>query len=266
MIDDHSGVTAMYAAHDCDKKVIDLGGEWSIKECSDNAITLDYCDYYFDGVPEEKNGYILNAMYRAIDRMKPTHITCEYKVEANYLPHRLFLVCETPEIMDIFVNGAKIDKTDCGCFVDKSFRKIDVADKFVIGENVIRIEVDFCQSEQVYKNIENGKKFESEKNKLTFDMEIEQIYLVGDFSVDCDGMVEELDKNACRFGGKFVIAEPKKKIFLDKISRQGFPFFAGSITVEKEFDAADGEVIDFEKCGINVVKARVNGIDAGKFM
>lgn len=266
VIDDRSGVTAMYAAHDGDKKAIDLGGEWSIKECSDNAITLDYCDYYFDGVPEEKNGYILNAMYRAIDRMKPTHITCEYKVEANYLPHRLFLVCETPEIMDIFVNGAKIDNTDCGCFVDKSFRKIDVADKFVIGENVIRIEVDFCQSEQVYKNIENGKKFESEKNKLTFDMEIEQIYLVGDFSVDCDGMVEELDKNACRFGGKFVIAEPKKKIFLDKISRQGFPFFAGSITVEKEFDAADGEVIDFEKCGINVVKARVNGIDAGKFM
>lgn len=266
VIDDHSGATAVYAPEK-EKKAIDLGGEWNIKSFGDNAITLDCCDYYFDGVLEEKNGYILNAMYRAIDRMKPTHITCEYKVEAKYLPSRLFLVCETPEIMDIYINDEKIDKTDCGYFADKSFRMINIAGKFKTGENVIRMETDFRQSEQVYKNIENSKKFESEKNKLTLDMEIEQIYLVGDFSVECDGSVEELDKNAYRFDGRFVIAQPKEKICLDKISRQGFPFFAGSLTVEKEFVAdCDEMMLDFEKCGINVVKAKINGADVGKFM
>lgn len=266
VIDDHSGLSAVYAPEK-DKKAIDLGGEWNIKNFGDNAMTLDYCDYYFDGVLEEKNGYILNAMYRAVERMKPTHITCEYKVDAKYLPNRLFLVCETPEIMDIYINGEKIDKTDCGYFADKAFRKMDIAGKIKLGENVIKIETDFEQSEQVYKNIENGKKFESEKNKLTFDMEIEQIYLVGDFSVECDGKIEELDKKAYRFDGKFIIAEPRKKIFLDKISRQGFPFFAGKITVEKEFDADCADMIlDFEKYGINVVKAKINGADAGKFM
>ncbi len=250
-----------------DLTAIDLGGKWSVEKCTDNVLTLDYCDYYFDGVLEEKNGYILNAMYRAIELGKPVNIKCEFKFKADTVPERLYLVCETPDIFEISVNGNIISKTDCGYFADKSFRKIDIASYVKPGENTITMNVDFAQSKEVYENIEKGKQFESEKNKLTFDMEIEQIYLVGDFAVDTRGIFEELDRDACRFKGEFVLTEPVKEITLTNIERQGFPFFAGDITVKKTFTADSvSMMLDFVKTGINVVKAKINGTEVSQFM
>ena len=239
---------------------IDLLGKWLIKSNSENSLTLDYCDYYFDGVLSEKHGYILNAMYRAIDIGKPVNIRCEYRVTFDYIPTTIYLVCETPEIFDIKVNGLAVDKTPCGYFRDKSFIKLDISKLVKLGENIITSEVYFCQSDKVYKNIEKSRHFESEKNKLTFDMEIEQIYLVGDFSVSTPGEFTDLERRAARYKGDFIISEPCREIRLDNINRQGFPFFAGTIVLKKTFYAEERNMmIDFEKCGINVVKAKVNG-------
>lgn len=239
---------------------VSLDGEWSIEKCSDNILTLDYCDYYFDGVLEEKNGYILNAMYRAIDLARPVKIRYDFKFKAEYIPEKLYLVCETPEIFEIAVNGKIINKIDCGYLFDKSFRKIDIASYVMIGDNVISMEVMFSQREEVYKNIEKSKKSECEKNKLALDMEIEQIYLSGKFSVETVGCFEEVENDAGIFTGEFVISEPKKEIILTNIERQGFPFFAGEITLKKTFIADVNEMkLDFVKKGINAVKARING-------
>ena len=247
---------------------IDLSGEWTIDAVSENSLTLDYCDYYFDGVLEEKHGYILNAMYRAIARMKKTHITCEYTISAEYVPTSLYLACEQPHLFDIKVNGQAIDKIDCGYFRDKAFRKLDIAKYFKAGENKIVLDTDFEQSQATYANIEKALKFESEKNKLTFDAELEQIYLVGDFSVKCEAdKFTQIDKNACWYGGTFTIAEPKQTVTLENLEAQGFVGFAGEITVSKKFNAADkAMMLDFVKCGINVVKASVNGRHIADFM
>ena len=245
---------------------VDLGGKWDIAAVTDNIITLDYCDYYFDGELVEKNGYILNAMYRAIDLGRPVKIRCEFGFDAEYLPERLFLACETPDILDISVNGEAIDKTDCGYFADKSFRKIDIAQYVKMGKNTIVVDVDFTQSDEIYENIEKSKIFESEKNKLTFDIEIEQMYLIGDFAVTTNGKYEELDRNVSRYSGSFVISEPVKAVSLTNIERQGFPFFAGDITVKKTFAKNGDMMLDFVKTGINVVKAKINGKEIPQFM
>ena len=265
VIDDCKGRSAVQVS----KKLtpVDLSGEWEIKKCSENILTLDYCDYYFDGKLEEENGYILNAMYRAIEKGRPVNVRCDFKFNAEYIPEKLYLVCETPEIFDITLNDRIVDKTNCGYFLDKSFVKLDVSKLVVLGENIISMAVDFKQSEEVYENVEKAKKFESEKNKLTFDMEIEQIYLVGDFSVKTEGVFEELDRNACRYKGDFIIAKPKEKITLQNIERQGFPFFAGEITLKKQFSANNTNMmLDFTKCGINVVKSKINGNELQQFM
>lgn len=246
---------------------VDLSGIWKVKECSENIITMDYCDYYFDGRLEEKNGYILNAMYRALDIGKPINIRCDFRFTVEYIPEKLYLVCETPEIFDITLNGMTVDKISCGYFLDKAFVKLDISRYLLLGENFISLDVDFRQSKDVYENIEKAKKFESEKNKLTLDMEIEQIYLVGDFSVKTEGIFKELERNACRYKGNFVIAEPKEEIVLQNIERQGFPFFAGEITLSKRFIANDKNMIlDFNKCGVNIVKAKINGKELQQFM
>lgn len=239
---------------------IDLTGKWNVIKATKNILTLDYCDYYFDEVLEERNGYILNAMYRAIERRKPLNIKCEFKFKADYIPSELYLVCETPEKFITFINGEIVKMTDCGFFADKSFRKIDVSQYIKLGKNTITMFLEFRQSDEVYENLKKAKEFEAEKNKLTFDVELEQIYLIGDFSVKTEGSFKELDRNASRYQGDFVLAKPENAITLTNIERQGFPFFAGTMTLKKAFNAeTKNMMLDFKKEGINVVKAKING-------
>ena len=241
------------------KKAIPLDGAWKIDAVTENCMTLDHCDYKFDGEPQG-SAYILDVMYHALEREKDTRVLMSYSVKLSYLPREVFLVCETPEIFRIRVNGKTADRADRGYFRDQSFRKLDITELLVLGENKIELETDFRQSPAVYENMAKSKIFESEKNKLTFDTELEQIYLVGDFSVETEGTFTELARGASRFTGAFSIGKPKTEITLDRMERQGFPFFAGTLRVSRSFIAEHTDyVLDFVKCGWNVVKAEVNG-------
>ncbi len=265
VIDDKTGTAApkkptkQYTA-------IDLGGQWNVENATENSITLDYCDYYFDGVLQEKHGYVLNIGCRALKLEKEVRVKCDFTFETAYVPKNLCIAVETPDIFDIFVNGASVDKTVCGYFRDKSFCKINIAEYVNVGTNVITLECDFKQSKEIYDNIRKSLVFESEKNKLTFDTEIEQIYLVGDFGVKTEGTFVPLDRDASRYCGKFVIDKPCKTVCLKNIEQQGFIGFAGSITVSKKFNNLGNMKLEFKKSGINVIDAKINGKSAGKFM
>ena len=248
-------------------KALDLSGEWQVENVSENSLTLDTCTYYFDGELQQENGYILNVASRAYALERDVDIRCEFKVNVEYVPSKLFLACETPEIFDIKINGKVIDKKDCGFFRDISFRKLDVSGYFNVGENVIETSVHFGQSKEVYENMKKAKIFESEKNKLTYDMEIEAMYLVGDFGVRCDGNFEEIQNDAEFFEGTFTIVKPALEVSLKNIEKQGYPFFSGEITLKKEFvlDSTDYKFL-CEKHGVNVIRVKVNGQECGKLL
>ncbi len=246
------------------RKVLALDGKWKIRDDSDfNALTLDYCDYWFDGELIEKHGHVNNIQGRACDLGRPVTIVMEFSVKVETVPKEAYLVCETPEIFTISVNGKTLSKIDKGTYLDPSMRKLDLEGSLRTGNNQIRLEVAFAQSKQIYENIEKSKVFESEKNKLTYDMEIECIYLIGQFSVSC-GSFTALEREAVRTKECFSLAEPNKEVMLANIEQQGYPFFAGVMTLEKEFELSDTQYgIRFHKKNVNVVKVRVNGKDAG---
>ena len=131
-----------------------------------------------------------------------------------------------------------------------------------VGENVIETKCHFTQSDEVYENLAKSKVFESEKNKLTFDIEIEPMYLVGDFGVRAEGTFEAIERKASFFDGRFVLTAPTKTVTLTNIERQGFLFFAGELCVEKKITLAKGDtarVLNFIKEGVNAVRVAVNG-------
>ena len=154
-------------------------------------------------------------------------------------------------------------------FRDHSFRKLDISGLMQVGENVIETRVLFAQSEKTYENMEKAKQFESEKNKLTYDMEIEAMYLVGDFGVRGEGVYNEIPRNASFFDGGFVLTAPTRTVTLRNLERQGYLFFSGELTVKKTFTLAEGDtarVLSFKKFGINAVRVKVNGRDMGTVM
>ena len=241
-------------------ETLPLNGTWEVVSSTENSLTLDFCDYYFDGKLVEKKGYVLNILNRALKLKRPVQLKCEYFVNIEYIPEKLYLATETPEIFDIVVNGQKIDKTDCGYFIDTAFRKIEIAKYLTLGKNSIVFETLLKQSDEVYENLEKAYVFESEKNKLTYDMEVEPVYLVGDFAVKANGNYEELDKNAFRYSGQFTISRPTKEVTLQNIERQGYMFFAGRLTVKKKFILNHTNYsFRFSKKGVNAVYIRING-------
>ncbi len=257
------------AAHKAEKAptVIRAEGQWNVLGPVENALTLDRCDYWFDGVLQEENGYVLNIAQRANALGRPVQIRQEYHVRADYLPGSVKLVCETPEMFCITVNGTAIPAKPENWFRDKSFQTIEIGKYLQIGDNTIGFACDFRQSEQVYENIRKAYAFESEKNKLAYDMEIEAIYLLGDFSVRTDGTWTELERSALRYQGGFVLDAPKRTVSPMHLEQQGFPFFCGSLTLEGELDIQeDNPVLESRWKGINMLSVEINGIQKTSLM
>jgi hypothetical protein len=71
-------------------------------------------------------------------------------------------------------------------------------------------------------------------NCLGYDTDIEAIYILGDFSVLSKNGFEKGDKNTKIASGDFAITKREKNINAKEIVEQGFPFFAGEITLEKQ--------------------------------
>lgn len=240
-----------------------LDGEFELLSASDNVLTLDFCDCYFDDKLVEEHMPVISVQETACALKRPVKVKCVFRQEIAYIPDNMCLVCETPEIFTIRINGREVAFEDCGYFVDSSFRRMNVAEYLTIGSNEIELVCNFAQSENVYYSFDNAPKSQSIRNKLTYDMEIECIYLTGDFSVRTDGEYCEIENDAVRYRGGFVIEEPKKALNIRHIEKQGYPFFAGNMTLGKTVNITDkNKKMTFSMKGINAVKLSINGKEA----
>lgn len=248
-----------------------LGGTWEITSCDPNALTLDYCDCWFDGALFRRNCPVNNIQEEACKFGRAVRVDMEFHVQVAEKPEGpLYLVLETPEKFTVSVNGKAIPGRDCGWYRDKSFRKLEVTEAIAVGDNIIRLSVDFVQSKEVYENIKKSLIFESEKNKLTYDTEIEAIYLIGDFGVKTPGSFTVLPKQAVRYEGDFAVTKRPAVVREGSLAEQGFPFFAGRVVLKSivslKADECEGRSLCFTERCATIVKVRVNGKDAGTIL
>lgn len=242
--------------------IIQPSGIFTFAEKVINSMTLDRCDYYFDGELQEKDGYVLNICERANKLERQVQIHQDYHVMMHVVPTELYMACETPEKFTIKINGKTVKQKIEGYFRDKSFKKIDIAAYVHQGMNTISFDCDFVQSEEFYENLRKSYIFESEKNKLAYDMEIEAIYLVGDFTVKTPGQWTPLEKHAVRYRGSFELDVPKESIGLKHIEQQGYPFFSGEMVLEGELDiAGENSVLLINRQGFNAVKVEIGSAE-----
>ncbi len=248
-----------------------LKGEWEILSSTPNSLTLDYCDVYFDGQLHGKGVPISDVQEMACNFGRKVNTRLVFPFNLRRLAFKeCELVIETPEIFTVKVNGREIKNKVTGTFHDSAFKCIDIYPALVAGINQIELICDFVQSEKVYENIEKSYKFESEKNKLSYDMELEAIYLKGDFGVYTDSPFHSLDKRALRVAGGFYLAERTTTVTHGALCTQGYPFFAGSMTFAKKINLTacekENALIQFSRLCSNVTEVKVNGTAAGKIM
>lgn len=257
------------------EKKLSLLGEWELKNATYNSITLDRCDYYLDGELIAENGYVLDILPRVNAKRRPVNVRQTYRFMVDEMPEgEIYLAIETPEIFDIKINGKALEKRDVGDFRDISFRRLPIGELVKLGENTIELECTICQSQKTLDHIDNSWVCETMSNCLSYDIEIEPIYIVGDFSVKITGEITELEKEAYRVkenalvgGHSFVITKAPKTVIAESLDFSGYPQFAGTITLKKTVNITDTNTrVTLTGRGVNSIHIRVNGNEVGARM
>jgi len=251
---------------------IPLGECFSLKSYSGNVLTVDRCAYRIDGGEWERCD-IIDLQARLLLRK----CDCDLDLEVEFFCDEDFdfgkplrVAVETPERFRFSLNGKPFGQKKCGYLFDKAFQLLELPDGLRPGRNTLAMSLRYTQPQSVYDSIEAAKKFESEYNKLTFDTELESIYLYGDFTVRHRGSVEELEKNAARYNGTFSLgASPATgPVKAADLLASGFPFFSGTMVLEQTVELSEAEVknsrcLYLELSGANSCKVRINGTDLG---
>ena len=100
------------------------------------------------------------------------------------------------------------------------------------------------------------------KNCLSYDMEIEPIYIVGDFGLRFDGEPEEKPDGSYIIHNVPVITDAPKSVDIAHLDYCGFAEFAGELTLSREIDVADTDAYVYLKgIGMNAIRLKINGKD-----
>lgn len=240
--------------------------EWNIEDMDLNSMTLDYCSYRIDGgeiegpIPVIKLQNLLLELKRSCDIEMMFKFNIDFDLEQN---KEFYTVIEDAAIYDITVNQKAIPNKPCGYWKDKSFHKVDIKKALVKGANEIVLRTNFKQPQKVYDVLFGENVYETEKNKITYDIEIESIYLLGDFGVVSTSSYEEIEKKAMVTKGGFTLVEQPKSFNHNEFSVQGLPFFAGELKISQNMhitkEAQERIILNLQGQNAPLIKIYVNG-------
>lgn len=238
--------------------------DWRLTALDDNLLTLDSCEYRLDGGEWQGPKNILHLMKELLALQRPCDIALRYRFVCGDLRRceRLALVMEQPAQFAISVNGTPLSFADEGYYKDISFRKCSIRHLVRSGENTLTLSACFRQRQQVYDVLFGKNVYETELNKLTYDMELEALYLLGDFGVYSGTGYTPGPNGSLHTDGPFTLGPRPAALDGGCLTTQGLPFFAGRAVLEKTIvcgpDAAD-TVLDLGTPHAGLVQAAVNG-------
>ena len=229
-----------------------------------NALTLDYCRYrkgegeWSDVLPVLTVGELLTQ------EEYTGSIELQFAFQVEALPSSLCVVIEDAANYEIAVNGRSAKYEGLPYWIDRSFHPVDIAELVKQGENTIELSIDFRPLPRFQFSL--SRLFEKREG-----VELESIYLIGDFAVEGEKSSAEPKPRCVRFSPGFRITAERGITSGDLVS-EGYPFYAGRIsltdTVSLEAPSEDERVV-LELPGIDaaaLVKVYVNGSEAGFIM
>ncbi len=217
--------------------VLGVEGDWGISAVDLNSLTLDSCRCRIDGGPLQNEKPVIALMRELLELRRPCDVELRFSFDCALDPATLstcFLALERAEEFGIEANGASVSYVDAGWWKDTSFKKIDLLPLLRRGNNEIVLRRRFFQRPEVYRVLFGEDVYETEKNKLTYDVELESVYLVGDFGVSSASPFTPGERNSLHTDGPFSLTELPRRIRAGDLAVQGFPFFAGSISLSRE--------------------------------
>lgn len=219
-----------------DIQIVEPAKDWIISAMDLNSFTLDMCEYKIDDGQWEGPCAVILLQNKLLELQRPCKIAMRFNFNVSADVSKLnefYVVIEDASAYDITVNGKKIDNTVKGYWKDKSFHKVDIKTAVQNGENTILLETNFSQPQKVYDVLFGENVYETEINKITYDMEIESIYLLGDFGVISKSEFVSGERKALITDGPFEVVEKPVALNSKNFTEQGLLFFAGTIRLSQ---------------------------------
>ncbi len=211
------------------RQTISLAAE-KISVLSENALTIDAAELAIDGKPYGRCAMedINELIYDEAERKGGTvQFTAEYSFEVKKGAAVRQIAAETDGLDCICLNGKNISAARNGRFFDESVACYDVADHILEGRNIVTLS---GKAQGQKKSFDLNKVHESEKNRFFYPLELESIYVLGDFDVKFeDAMRIEQGYMSVPRSSKCRLEAPSSKRSGD-LTLQGMPYYRGEVS------------------------------------
>ena len=218
---------------------ITLSAPFSVKRDSGNYLLLDKVCYSIDGKTYSDKLRYMGVFNELLKKHHNGDVYLKYEFEVRDVPKELYFLAEDMHNIRCEANGNEVvfsGESD----PDKQLYKADITKYVKNGKNTVILKINFLEAENVYYVL-FGNVNESLKNCLSYDTSIEPCYLFGDFGVYSDKDFVKGKNDKILIGDDFYLG--KKKDVVTDLVKEGYPFFAGDITLEKDFECSGEPVI-----------------------
>lgn len=254
--------------------ILELGSEWTVAAAELNSLTLDTARMRLDGGEwsAEQPVIFIQEQLLAHGRAAAVELEFRFRADSSLLEvQELYLALEQPEEMELLLNGQPLSPADCGWWRDISFRTLPIAGMVVAGENILQLSTRFSPSSELLAKLEKAKLFEAEGNNLTFGQEFESIYIVGAFGVESAAPYTYGERRAVFTEGPFKLTALPESVTAGDLVPQGFPFFAGTLTLEQSVHINEGAALpaswSFQSPPDTIVsRLFINGTEVRRFL
>lgn len=216
----------------------------TVEPTHDNLLTLDYATYQCNYESSSKPlplVHILKRLYQlANDYQEVMDVNINYSFHMkDILP--LNLSIELDGCKKISVNRHvvwnELSSVPTMFLYDESFKSFEIGQYLIKGVNEINVVYEI-QSQNIGADLENLH--DSVRNKFSYPVSIESIYLSGKFDLEVIGTIEE-DQRTVSVNGQFNIRSMTDKSIGDFISQNAY-FYAGNIDYNCQYHYQNGRV------------------------
>ena len=245
-----------------EKTILHLSPEAEILEVSENYLPLDTVAYSKDGITYSEKMPCIGVFQLLLEQRYKGPLYLKHTFYVDQKPKQMAVIAEDADSGRLTINGNMVQLEE-SWQAEYEFVRAEIADYITPGENEIIRKMHFYQGENVYYALFGEGVTETLRNCLSYDTEIEPLYLAGQFGVSV-AKIEYGEKPGILLGNEFSIGQMPHSV--KNMITDGFPFFAGTICLKRTVVLETTDVI-LEFAGrFQAMKVRVNGKPAGELL
>jgi len=246
-----------------------LDGRWNVKRLDPNVLVLDTASWRTDEGTYSDPMNILDIQHELIQRGNQQVVFLRFQFDcgiADLTGRRFELVLEQPQAHEMWYNGMRAPLADVGPCWDSALRRVDITPYVCRGANVIELKRPWMIDER-RRALLLGRASGWEARTAAPDVELEAVYVIGDFAVT----FPKGSRKAAR-GSRWMLGRPRlmnesARLGAGDLIRAGYPFFVGRMRLEREVvirgEPSSDAVLELPPFSAVTASVQINNEEAG---